>query len=282
MTTAITKLQTGVQLTELELMIMEEAEAEENAFDMIPTRLTIAPGGINQFSTTDGETMKEVMAIVAVSQKARAYWPGTGSDQAPLCTSADGVHGNFAIAPTKTQLTDAVNHRAVHPAIRLYDEQKPFPDFFDCASCPLGQWDSADKGRGQACKSMRRLVIFVDGWVAPALLTLPPTSVKVWDIYCSALKNKRSSYFAVRTKLTLEKAKSAGGDPYSILSVSMAGALTLAETQAVMELRRQFAEYVRELPIDASDYVTVDGSTQSQTIDPETGEIHSDASQIPF
>ena len=72
MTTAITKLQNNVQLTELELMIMEEAEAEENAFDMIPTRLTIAPGGINQFSTTDGETMKEVMAIVAVSQKAQA------------------------------------------------------------------------------------------------------------------------------------------------------------------------------------------------------------------
>lgn len=278
MTTAITKLQNNVQLTELELMIMEEAEQEENAFDMIPTRLTIAPGGINQFSTTDGETMKEVMAIVAVSQKARAYWPGTGSDQAPLCTSADGLHGNFAIAPTKSQLQDAVNHRAVHPGIRLYDEQKPFPDYFDCASCPLGQWDSADKGRGQACKSMRRLVIFVDGWVAPALLTLPPTSVKVWDIYCSALKNKRSSYFAVRTKLTLEKAKSAGGDPYSILAVSMAGALTLAETQAVMELRRQFAEYVRELPIDASDYVTVDGSTQ--TVDPETGEIKS--TDIPF
>src|SRR5690606_13127389 len=138
MTTAITKIQTGVQLTELELMIMEEAEQEQNAFDMIPTRLTIAPGGINQFSTPDGETMQEVMAIVAVSQKAPAYWPRSGGDQAPLCTSADGVHGNFAIAPTKGQLQDAINHRAVHPAIRLYDEQKPFPDFFHCASGPLG------------------------------------------------------------------------------------------------------------------------------------------------
>ncbi len=280
MTTAITKLQTGVQLTELELMIMEEAESEENAFDMIPTRITIAPGGINQFSSSDGETMKEITAIVAVSQKARAYWPGKGSDQSPLCTSPDGVHGNFALAPTKGQLQDAVNHRAVHPAIRLYDEQREFPDFFDCASCPLAQWGSADAGNGQACKSMRRLVIFVDGWVAPALLTLPPTSVKAWDIYCSALKNKRSGYFAVRSKLSLEKAKSAGGDPYSIISVQVAGALTASEVQAVMELRRQFAEYVRELPIEAGDYVMVDGSTQ--TVDPETGEIHSDASQIPF
>lgn len=281
MTTAITKLQTSVQLSELELMIMEEAEQEENAFDMIPTRIKIAPGGINQFSTSEGDVMKEVVAIVAISQKARAYWPGKDSDTpSPLCTSPDGLHGNFALTPTKGQLQDAVNHRVVHPAIRLYDEQKPFPDFFDCASCPLSQWDSADAGRGQACKALRRLVIFVDGWVAPSLLTLPPTSIKVWDTYCSALKNKRSSYFAVRSRLTLEKAKSAGGDPYSILSVQVAGALTPTEVQAVMELRRQFAEYVRELPIDAGDYATVD--TAAQTIDPETGEIHSDASQIPF
>jgi len=281
MTTAITKLQTDVQLTELELMIMEEAEQEENAFDLIPTRIKILPGGLNQFGTTDGEVMTEIMAIVAVSQKSRAYWPGKDSDNAaPLCTSADGVHGNFAISPTKGQLTDAINHRAVHPAVRLYDEQQPFPDFFDCATCPLGQWDSADTGRGQACKTLRRLVIFVGGWVAPALLTLPPTSVKVWDIYCSALRNKRSSYFAVRTKLTLEKAKSAGGDRYSILSVQMAGALTEPEVQTVMELRRQFAEYVRELPIDSSDYVTVDGVTQ--TVDQETGEIRTQAAEIPF
>lgn len=281
MTTAITKLQTNIELSELELMIMEEAEQEQNAFDMIPTRIKIAPGGINQFSTTDGDVMKEVVAIVAVSQKSRAYWPGKDSENSsPLCTSSDGIHGNFALAPTKGQLQDATNHRAVHPAIRLYDEQREFPDFFDCASCPLAQWGSADKGNSQACKTLRRLVIFVDGWVAPALLTLPPTSVKVWDIYCSALKNKRTSYFAVRTKLTLEKAKSAGGDPYSILSVQVAGALTASEVQAVMELRRQFAEYVRDLPIEAGDYVTVDGATQ--TIDPETGEIHSDASSIPF
>jgi hypothetical protein len=280
MTTAITKLQTGQQLTELELMIMEEAEQEEHAFDLIPTRIKIAPGGINNFVTDGKDVFSEIIGIVAVSQKTRGYWAGKGKESpAPLCSSPDGARGHFAIAPNKKQLGDAVNHRTVHPAIRIYDELREFPDFFDCASCPLNQWGSADEGNGKACKEMRRLVLILNGWVAPALLTLPPTSIRVWDTFCSGLKNKRSAYFAVRVKLTLSDADSRTGDPYSILSVSIAGSLTQEEVQAVMELRRQFAEYVRELPIESADYATPDNT---QTIDPETGEIHSDASQIPF
>lgn len=273
MTTAITKLQTGVQLSELELMIMQEAEQEENAFDMIPTRIKIAPGGINNFVTDGKDVFGEIIGIVAVSQKARGYWSGKGKESpAPLCSSPDGVHGNFALAPTKGQLRDAISHRAVHPAIRIYDEQKPFPDFFDCAACPLNQWGSADEGKGKACKEMRRLVLLVNGWVAPTLLTLPPTSIRIWDTFCSGLKNKRSAYFAVRVKLSLSEAESNTGDPYSVLSVQLAGSLSQDEVQAVMDLRRQYAEYVRDLPIESADYATAD----TQTIDPATGEIKSE------
>lgn len=277
MTTAITKLQTGIQLSDLELMIMAEAEQEQNAFDMIPTRIKIAPGGINNFVTDGKDVFSEIIGIVAVSQKARGYWSGKGREVlSPLCSSPDGVHGIYALAPTKKQLQDAVSHRTVHPAIRLYDEQREFPDFFDCASCPLNQWGSADEGNGKACKEMRRLVLLVNGWVAPALLTLPPTSIRTWDTFCSGLKNKRSAYFAVRVKLSLSEADSRTGDPYSVLSVSLDGALTQDEVQAVMDLRRQYAEYVRDLPVEASDYATAD----AQTIDPETGEIK--ATDIPF
>lgn len=273
MTTAITKLQTGIQLSDLELMIMAEAEQEQNAFDMIPTRIKIAPGGINNFVTDGKEVLSEIVGIVAVSQKARGYWSGKGKEvSSPLCSSPDGVHGIYALSPTRKQLQDAVSHRTVHPAIRLYDEQREFPDFFDCAACPLNQWGSADEGNGKACKEMRRLVLLVNGWVAPALFTLPPTSIRIWDTFCSGLKNKRSAYFAVRVKLSLSEAESNTGDPYSVLSVQLAGSLSQDEVQAVMDLRRQYAEYVRDLPIESADYATAD----TQTIDPTTGEIKSE------
>jgi hypothetical protein len=208
MTNALAVLNPSQELSDLELMIMGEMEQEANSFDLIPTKIKIGSGGINQFVTSTDETMKEFTGIVAVSQKARAYWPPSENrDMLPLCVSADGVTGNFNQAPSDEQMFAAIKQRSVHPGVKAIDNgQDPAPTYA-CATCPLAQWGSSDKGKGQACKSMRRLVVLVEGWTAPALLSLPPTSVKVWDGYASALQNKRSAYFAVRTAFALEKQK---------------------------------------------------------------------------
>ena len=231
MTNAITKLQGAIELSELEQMILAEQEADGAAFDMQPERVKIAPGGIGQFLVGEGETAKAFLAIVAISQKIRGYWPGAGTGSAPLCSSPDGARGVFAQDPPDSQVQEALGARNPHPAIRLMDAKQALPDMFACATCPLNQWGSehqrrGGEGRGKGCKEMRRLLLLIDGWALPALMSLPPTSIKTWDAYCSGLAARRSGYFAVQTKFELDAAKATGGETYNMVAVPLAGRIT--------------------------------------------------------
>ena len=99
---ALLKLTGGseYQPSELEALIMGESTTDENAFDMMATRLHIAPGGTGNFVSPDGAiSLRKIDGIVAVSQKARAYWPGKALGKPPICASANGLNG---ILPTRT------------------------------------------------------------------------------------------------------------------------------------------------------------------------------------
>lgn len=278
MSNALTILQKKeLQLSELERMILEESAQDIASYDPIPTKITIAPGGINVYSTSDGDTMKSLHAIIAVSQKARAYWPEKGTGSPPMCASQDGSHGVVAPEITDAQYRAAITAREPHPIIKLMDADKPIPVHFDCAACPMAQWGSVHQGgatgKGQACKALRRLVVLIDGWAQPALLTLPPTSLRNFDLYASSLSRQKSAYFAVRTKFTLESQKSNNGEPYSIAALAVESPLKdKDEIMAVIEIRRQFSELVRGMPIDGNEYEVVD-SNGDRDVDPDTGEI---------
>ncbi len=258
MTNALAVLNTGaLALSDIEQAILAEAATDTAAYDPIPTRLTISPGGTNIIMTSDGEALKSLTGIIVISQKARVYWPEKGGGLPPLCSSPDALHGFINAEPTAAQWQAAGGARQPHPALPLLDSGAKLPPTFACASCPLSQFGSAHQGgagRGQACKALRRLVVLADGWAQPALFTLPPTSIKSFDTYASSLSRGRSAYFGVRTKITLESQKSANGDPYSVATFATAGALSLDEVAAVLNIRRQFEALVRTLPIDGGDY----------------------------
>lgn len=256
-----------LQLTELEQLIMAESAQEQAAYDPIPTRIKISPGGVNVFATNDGDTFKVLKGIIAISQKARAYWPDKGTGQPPMCASPDGSHGIVAPEITDAMYRAAITAKVPHPAILLVDADKPIPPHFDCVTCPLSQWNSAHQGgresKAVACKALRRLVVLEDGKAQPALFTLPPTSTKGFDSYASALARNRSAYWAVRTKITLEAQKSNNGEPYSIAAFANEDALGKEELGAVIEVRRQFEELVRGIPIDGNEYDVVDGDVST-------------------
>jgi hypothetical protein len=257
-------------LTEIEQMILAESAQDNTAFDFIPTKLVIVPGGMNAFKASSGEVLTDLPAIIAISQKARAYWPSAGTGAPPFCASLDGVHGSLNPIATDADFKAAMNARDPHPSIRLQDAARPLPDSYDCATCPLSQWGSAhqkgDGGKSQACKSLRRLVILPDGWTQPALLTLPPTSIKNFDAYASGLQQKRSAYWAVRTTISLEARKSGKGDPYSVAVFAPTGKLTPPELQALIDIRRQYAELVRGMDITPDEYDTAPPADPAETL----------------
>lgn len=270
------------ELTPLQEAILQEMEADAgNAYDYVPTRIKFPSGGMMAFSTNDGDIIKPPFtAIVAVAQKARAFWPDKETQGLPpLCASPDGTHGMFD-TEAKEQVQAALHLPAQHPALSMLDPiaaKGPHA----CATCAMAQWGSGN-GRGQACKVLRRLVVVVEGWSMPAIITLPPTSVKVWDSYASARARERGqAYFTAWTKFDLDSAVSSGGTKYGILKASVAKPLTEDETRAVLDIRRQYSDLVRSLGIDADDYATADANG-GRAVDTETGEIIEDAADIPF
>lgn len=90
-----------------------------------------------------------------------------------------------------------------------------------CSESWINQWGSADKGRGKACRNIRRLLMIPAGTidkktgafeliddedhfatVKPAFMKLPPTSITNWANYVKQLKGSlRKPPFAVATKV---------------------------------------------------------------------------------
>lgn len=256
MSNALAILNGGTTLTPMQQAVLAEMEIDNGgAYDYIPTRIKFPSGGMMAFSVDDTDTIKPpVKAIIAVSQKARAFWPAKDTaGQPPLCSSPDGLMGHFDA--TSEQVKDAAGLAYRHPALDTLDPEQaagPWP----CAGCPMAEWGSG-KGRGQACKSLRRLIVLVEGWTMPAIMTLPPTSIKPFDMYASACaRTKGSAYFTNVTRIELSQETNGDGIKFSVAKFAVERPLNEGELQAVFEIRRQYSELVRSLNIVADDYAT--------------------------
>lgn len=250
----LTVLTGTAALTETQAAVAAEmrSQAERHAFEFTPTRIKMPAGGLGVFTLSDGDVLPPFTGVIAVAQMARAYWPGKDSNGLPpLCSSPDGVEGWFNPGAPENQVREALAQTTRHAAIAyLGDHDGPFP----CATCPLSGWGSAG-GRGQACKSLRRLLVLVDGWTAPAVLTLPPTSTKVFDQFASARASRGGrAYFSCKTRFELDKRNNTQGIAYSVVKLTAAGELSDPELAAVMGLRAKYAELVRSMAIEAAEY----------------------------
>ncbi len=246
----------GTALTELEQAVLAEIDADNGgAYDYIPTRIKFPSGGMMAFSVDDTDTLKPpVTAIIALAQKSKAFWPAKDvAGQPPLCSSPDGLSGYFD--PTSEQVKAAAGLSFRHPALDALDpEQAAGP--WDCATCPMAQWGSGN-GRGKSCKDLRRLIVLVEGWTMPAIMTLPPTSLKAFDVYSSAQARTRGqSYFTAWTRIELAQETNGAGIKFSVAKFTVAKPLTPGELAAVIDVRHQYAELVRKMGIGGDDYNT--------------------------
>ena len=256
-------LRPTAQLTEAQSAMLAELEREGDAgFEFQPLRLKFPTGGgTSAFSLSDGDFLRlPVEMIVAVAQRSRAYWPSKKTlGKPPLCSAPDGMVAHFNVHDGD-QVRAALQMVVQHPALSEVDETQAMGPW-DCAKCPLAAWESAgDGGRGQACKSMRRLLVIVKGWSMPAVLTLPPTSVKVWDTFASGLRQRGQAYFGRWVTVGMDKATNKDGTDYAVISIKTGAELNAGEAAEVMTIRTAYAELVRSMGITADDYDTEGGT----------------------
>lgn len=74
-------------------------------------------------------------------------------------------------------------------------EESEEPQHDACEGCPMNEWESADTGRGKACKNIRRLALLTEDALdegvedaEAAFIKVPVTSVSNWATYVRKLK----------------------------------------------------------------------------------------------
>jgi hypothetical protein len=139
----------------------------------------------------------------------------------------------------------------------------------DCKTCPLNKYESADEGKGKACKNRRRIYVLREGELFPLLLSLPTGSLKELTKYLKRLLSKGKKSNAFVTRFSLKKATSSGGVIFSQAQFAIDRALTAEEYALIETMSEQIKTYSRNV---AFEYEGSDGMADVH-VDPETGEI---------
>lgn len=162
-------------------------------------RVVLPLGGAVNWAvpTLDGEdSLKSLDGIIVHWTMPRAYWKqnleDVGGQAPPDCSS---TNGDFGVG---------------NPG-------------GDCFTCPLNQWESAERGKGKACKEKRLLFLLRADDLLPIVVQAPATSISGIRKYLLRLASNSLPYWAVITRLSLEKAQNGGGISYSRIVASSGG-----------------------------------------------------------
>lgn len=254
--------------TEVKEKMLAEAEASLHemvaGIDVRPPQIKIMLGGVKLWEVGDEKGVKPFRGVVLANNKANAYWhqeddaknpifldldKGHNYDL-PLCSSTDGTTGSRIIEDAEC------NGHAVKC-------------FGQCSVCFLNKFGTAlaqdgTMGKGKACKNGRRLVVFIEGYEIPFLLTLPPTSIKAFDTYVTGLRNTKTALWSVYTKFDLE-AQKRGGQEWSVFCPGSPIDVDPGFLQTIYEFRMAYKKIVTTEITDADFEVIED-----ETDDPNT------------
>lgn len=193
-------------------------------------RIKVPSGGAIQFvvpSLTGDEYVKEIECVIVHMTKPRGYWKvgfdESGGGTPPDCSSPDGVAGQGTPGGS-------------------------------CVECPLAQFGSDSKGRGQACKQMNCLYILRKDDILPTIVVAPPTSLAGVRKYMLRLANKRAPFYGVLTKLTLKENKNADGIKYAEIVCTAAGAVSAEQIAKLKVFNSFMASTVQTLQLDSGDF----------------------------
>lgn len=159
--------------------------AKLSRFDLIAVKVP-AGGELNwTIESPEGVELKESFdGIIVYWHDARSYYEDSEnqSDDPPDCSSEDAIIGD---------------------------------PFGSCVKCQYSKWETAQKGRGQACRLGRILYILQPGSFLPTVLKCPPTSYQAIKKYFISLSANGISYSNVVTRFSLTPDQAESGHKYA-------------------------------------------------------------------
>lgn len=223
----------GVSLEEYAAMIGADLKETAENTDKRPVKIKIVHAAqAFQFEAT-GEIKQELQMVVPYFHKVRGLFKK--DQKQPICSSLDGKTGNY-------QAADGTWHCR------------------DCSECPWNQWGTAvddngeQKGNGKACKEMRRIFVLEPGRDFPAVLHVPPTSIKIWDEFISGCNYQKMPVTSVVLKVGLDKQQSGANIWSTIKQPTIARKLSPVEYVKIRKMKEEFEMVAKSMGVQSDDY----------------------------
>jgi len=220
-------IEQGISIEEYAAMLGQDLSEEVSNAQASAVRYSIVhPAQVWKNEATD-ETKKTLTGIPVFFHAIRGYF-AEGLER-PICSSLDGKTGYF------------INE----------DGEKVSRE---CARCPFNAWGSGPNGRGKLCKELRRVYFLEEGHDLPAVVSLPPTSLRVWDAFVAACAYEGLPVSGRVVELTLEK-QSSGAQVWSTLAKPRTvRRLTPTEYIKIRAMKQQIEEAARQAKVSANEY----------------------------
>ncbi len=200
--------------------------------------------------TLDGEmTTPALEGIVIMQRTIRSYWSKgmeeSGGGSPPDCSSHDGVTG--------------IGLPAGHPDLDIDTMEVRFSQSgeeirrgrFDCARCPLAEFGSDARGRGQACKQNLLLFLLTPESVIPTVIKVPPSSIKPVRNFIMRIGGRGVPPHGAVMSFGLNKVKNSGGIAYFEIVPSLVRRLDPEEATKMKALRESLLPVLAGVKIEA-------------------------------
>lgn len=191
--------------------IMKQNMGPSGVSDRDLDSITMPSGGGTHWSVPGlegDEPAKEIVGVVVAFRDGRVYWKealDVAGALPPDCSSEDGIKGIGSPGG-------------------------------ECESCPMAQFGSAIKGKGQACNSKRKLFVVRPNTFVPIIVSLPPTSLAPARKFFLRLASEGLAFYSVVVRIGLEEDKNADGIKYSKATFTVAAKLSEEEQTVFKEM----------------------------------------------
>lgn len=220
--------------TQLEGILMDDMEDARSGIDFKPPRYTINHKALNFYLVDNEAITKEIVeGVIIVNQKVRGMWQE--GEKIPMCSSLDGKSGTE----------------------KLVEQAR------SCETCRYNAWGSGKADAGKACKEMRRiLLVEKTDDLYPVQITVPPTSLKIFDGFISTMIHEKKPPIMFNIRFALERAEG-GGFKYAKIKMSIGDALTSAQILKMAAIKAQFKKHFESVEIESE----IPGTSNPEDID---------------
>jgi hypothetical protein len=207
----------------IETMRENLGNAKLSAFNLDRIKMPSGGGIAWEVQTLEGPSPEKALTgIIVYHRDVRTFWRSeySGEGNPPDCSSDDGLHG--------------------------------FGDpGGDCSACPFAQFDSGRNG-GQACKQQKQVFLLMGDSMLPAVVNLPPTSLRPYRDFMLRLGSARILYRHVEVRIGLDKVQGGNVPDYSRATIAMTRRLNESEALLVDGYHSMISDIVAATPVERS------------------------------